>query len=291
MTGFGDAAAEHEGLRYTVEIRSVNNRFLKTILRLPDRLAALEPWLESIIRDRLHRGTVTLTIGLSEQASSAAYELNGAILQSYVEQIAKASGREPGAIDPSGLLHLPGVLNPPAGEEQLASRSRAALEPLLGQALDHLESMRSREGHGLREDLLSHLDRIEAHVLQIREMAPRVAVSYETRLRERLTRLLDELSARQAEPADIVREVAVYAEKTDVAEEIARLVEHIAHFRELLVSEDPRPIGRTLDFLAQELLHEANTIASKTPNTEIRRLIVDVTRWIDRIKEQAQNAE
>ncbi|MFG0307192.1 MAG: YicC/YloC family endoribonuclease [Phycisphaerales bacterium JB040] len=290
MTGFGDASALAGGVQYKVELRSVNNKFLKATFRMSDRLQVLEPWIDSILRTRLHRGSVTVSISHAEADETAVPKINPVVLRHYANDIASALGVHARDVDAAVLVNLPGVLSQPEQGESFVDRAREALEPLLHEAIDHLVSMRSREGHGLREDLLGRHAEIVERLGRIAELAPGVSEAYEKRLSERLTKLLDQFGV-DAELPDILREVAIFAEKTDIAEEIARLGEHLVHFKELVDSEDPRPVGRTLDFLTQELLREANTISSKSPDSEISRLIVEVKGAIDRIKEQVQNAE
>jgi uncharacterized protein (TIGR00255 family) len=142
----------------------------------------------------------------------------------------------------------------------------------------------------LVDDLRSHRDYIATRLTEIRGLAPGVVADYEQRLRQRIDLLLKEID-RQVDPADLVREIAVYAERTDIAEEIKRLGAHLDQFGELLTTSQGRPIGRTLDFLAQEMLREANTIASKSPDADISRRTVEIKGAIDRIKEQCQNVE
>ncbi|MDI1290411.1 MAG: DUF1732 domain-containing protein [bacterium] len=190
----------------------------------------------------------------------------------------------------SSLLSLPGVLQPPADEEDRVERARAAFLPLLGKAMDALVKMREREGAVVVTDLQSHREFIADRLALIREKAPSVIAEYEQRLRSRIEALLQEAD-RRVDPADLVREVAVYAERTDIAEEIHRLSAHLDQFTEILAGRDDRPVGRTLDFLAQEMLREANTIASKSPDAAISRCTVEIKGAIDRIKEQAQNVE
>ena len=156
--------------------------------------------------------------------------------------------------------------------------------------MEHLIQMRTREGVALTDDLTGHLGLIGERLARLQEIAPRVVVDYERRLKARMEALMSEAEV-ITEPEALVREIAVYAEKTDIAEELARLSEHLRHFRDLLSSTEERPLGRTLDFLSQELLREANTIASKSPDAEMSRLIVEIKGSIDRIKEQVQNAE
>ncbi len=288
MTGFGDASGDHEGAHYSVEVRSVNNKYCKVVLRLPETLQGLEPELDAALRKRLGRGTITLTVKCAETGESAAHEINRAALDKYMAQLAGVGGGE--GADLSVLLTLPGVLQPSTSEEERLAAARTTVMPLLGKAIDHLLAMRRREGMALAEELLTHRREIAGRLEEIDRLAPGVVADYEKRLQERIQLLLENAEA-DAETADLVREIAVYAEKTDIAEEIARLREHMSHFEDLLDSDDDRPLGRTLDFLAQEMLREANTIASKSPDARIARLIVEIKGSIDRIKEQVQNVE
>lgn len=290
MTGFGDATAHEGNVAYSVEIRSVNNKFLKTTIRVPERLASLEPELEQQIRAAVSRGSVTLTVSCSESGEAAAHTVNAAALRRYAEQIAGAMGVETTSLNLADLVTLPGVLQPPGDEEHRLHKARKAVRPLVDLAMAHLVQMRTREGVALRDDLLGHLKFIGERLERLTEIAPRVVVEYERRLKSRMESLLDDADM-QTDPGVLVREIAVYTEKTDIAEELARLGEHLRHFRDMLESTEDRPLGRTMDFLSQELLREANTIASKSPDAEMSRLIVEIKGAIDRIKEQVQNAE
>lgn len=290
MTGFGDATAHEGNVAYSVEVRSVNNKFLKTTIRVPERLASLEPELEQQIRAAVSRGSVTLTVSCSESGEAAAHTVNAAALKRYAEQIAGAVGAEVSSLNLADLVSLPGVLQPPGDEEQRLHKARKAVRPLVELAMAHLVQMRTREGVALRDDLLGHMDFIGQRLERLTEIAPRVVVEYERRLKSRMEALLEDADM-QTDPGVLVREIAVYTEKTDIAEELARLGEHLRHFRDMLESTEDRPLGRTMDFLSQELLREANTIASKSPDAEMSRLIVEIKGAIDRIKEQVQNAE
>ncbi len=288
MTGFGDASGDHDGAHFSVEVRSVNNKYCKVVLRLPETLQGLEPELDAALRKRLGRGTITLTVKCAETGEGAAHEINRAALDKYMSQLKDVAG---GAdADLSVLLTLPGVLVPSTSEEERLANARKTVLPLLGKAIDHLQAMRKREGMALSEELLMYRREITQRLEEIDRLAPGVVADYERRLQERIQTLLDGSDV-GAEPADLVREIAVYAEKSDIAEEVARLREHMSHFEDLLASDDERPLGRTLDFLAQEMLREANTIASKSPDARIARLIVEIKGSIDRIKEQVQNVE
>lgn len=291
MTGYGEASAHLGGVQYFLEVRSLNNKYLKVVLRLPDALQSLEAELESKLRERVSRGTVTVTASVSDNSASAAFEVNKKALARYIEQIKEASGGGGGqAVDIASLMSLPGVLQPPADAEGRLEATKAALFDLLNKAVAQLTQMREREGKALVADLRSHHEFIAARVVKLKEIAPSVIHEYEKRLRSRIDALLAE-SGVKVDTVDLVREIAAYAERTDIAEELNRLGAHLEQFMELLTSTDSRPLGRTLDFLAQEMLREANTIASKSPDAAISRLAVEIKGAIDRIKEQAANVE
>jgi uncharacterized protein (TIGR00255 family) len=292
MTGFGDASAQTEGVHYFVEARSLNSKYFKAVIRLPDAFQGLEAEMEAALRRRLARGTVTLTAHCTDISESAAFEINHRAMERYIEQIRRAPAIASGQVklDVASLLSLPGVLQPPANEEARLRRAREAFMPLVEGACDGLIRMREAEGRALHDELLRQRDLIAERLGQIQARAPGVVAVYESRLKTRIEAMLQAADLR-VEPAELIREIAVYAERTDIAEEISRLSGHIEQFSSLISSDDPRPVGRTLDFLAQEMLREANTIASKSPDSDISKAIVEVKGAIDRIKEQVQNVE
>jgi uncharacterized protein (TIGR00255 family) len=279
MTGFGAASVEQDGARCTVEVRSVNNRFFKATMRLPGDLESLEADIEALLMRRLSRGSVTLMVRWNEVASRAIARINVAALEAYAAQVRSAGigglGHE---LRISDLLGLPGVV----------VDDRA--DGIADRACDALLDMRRREGEALRTLLAGFGDTIAARLDEVRVRVPEVVAAYQDRLRQRLSAALKELG-QSADDADIIREVAIFAERTDIAEEVARLGGHLEQFRSLIDPSNPQPAGRTLDFLAQEMLREANTIASKSGDVEISRRVVEIKTAIDRIKEQAQNAE
>ena len=292
MTGFGEASRKSGGVHFFLEVRSLNSKYFKATIRLPDDYQGLEADLESRLRQRISRGTVTVRGACTDTSATAAHEVNKEALEHYVSQLegcaSIASGRL--VMDLSCLLTLPGVLQPAANEDNKIRLARETYLSLLDEACDHLISMRNREGMLLTEDLTDQQKLISTRLAQIEERAPNVVNGYERRLRGRIDALLAEAGVRM-EPADLVREIGIYAEKTDIAEEICRLRGHIEQFSELIGAEADRPVGRTLDFLSQEMLREANTIASKSPDAEIGKWIVEIKGAIDRIKEQVQNVE
>lgn len=290
MTGYGDASATLDGVHYFVEVRSLNNKYFKAAIRLAEPFQGLEAEFESRLRERISRGTVTLNARCTDASEQAAYEINAKALARYVEQLKSVNFAGGPNIDLSALLALPGVLQPPANEEDILAKARAAFLPLLDKACANLLAMRTREGAVLADELRAQLAFIAERLNVVRERAPGLVADYENRLRQRIDQLLKDAGLK-VEPVDLIREIASYAERTDIAEEIKRLSAHLDQFRDLLAAADGKPIGRTLDFLAQEMLREANTIASKSPDAAVSRATVEIKGAIDRIKEQVQNLE
>ncbi len=292
MTGFGDASATKGGIYQALEIRSLNNKYLKVVVRLPEDLQPLEAILEAHVRRKLSRGAVTITSKVVDTSEAAAHEINTEALQSYLEQLQQVPEVQAGAlrVDVASLLDLPGVLQQPTDEVQRLERLKESLIVLLDQACEQLVVMRDREGERLLEDLMTHHAVITERLATIQGRAPQVVAEYQDRLEERIKTLLANKGV-AFEPAELIREVAIFAEKSDIAEELNRLQGHMDQFVDLLSDDDDRPTGRTLDFLAQEMLREANTIASKSSDSLISRLTVEMKGAIDRIKEQVQNVE
>ena len=291
MTGFGEAAARVDGAHYAVEIRSVNNKYFKAQVRLPDELQGLEAEIDAAVARRLSRGSIIVTVRLADTSANAAAQINTNAIQRYLEQLLSIPGlnHESARVDIGALMALPGVVIHDTGEERLKS-ARAVLVGLVDEACNRLQVMRDREGKMLLTDLHKHRRVIAEHLAVVKARVPVTVQLYQERLRQRMQTLLAE-SGTAVQDEDLLREVAVFAERTDIAEEVARLEGHLAQFTEIIDSEDGEPSGRTLDFLSQELLREANTIASKCLDVEISRRIVEIKGAIDRIKEQAQNVE
>ncbi len=288
MTGFGVAQSADEVHRCSVEIRSVNGRYLKTHCRLPDELYGLESDIETCVSRRLERGTVTVVVRYVDDSSAAAGRINVAALNKYVEQLRPLTDQKSCVMDLAQLTQLPGVLSEDRGDQDLDGL-RGLIMPLIDQALDGVESMRRQEGAVLVDEIKIHLDRIDDGIIRIEAAAKEVVEAYQARLRHRMESLLAEVHA-EVRPEDLLREVAVFAERSDVTEELARLRSHLQHFRSLLSQEDEL-VGRTLDFIAQEMLREANTIGSKCLDSSVGKDIVEIKGAVDRVKEQIQNLE
>lgn len=292
MTGFGEASCQVGGSHYFLEIRSLNSKYFKAVLRLPEEFQGLEAELESELRHRLSRGSVFMSVKHSDSSADAAYQINGHALDRYIEQLRNVPQIASGNVELNiaALLTLPGVLQPPADEEQRLQHAREALHGLVERACNGLLKMREKEGEIVKRDLLANRDIIAEKIALIGTRAPRVMIEYEARLKAKIQQMITDLGV-TADAVDIVREIAIAAERVDTAEEITRLSGHIDQFAQMLNDKDGKPIGRTLDFLTQEMLREANTIASKCNDAEIARWTVEIKGAIDRIKEQVQNVE
>ena len=289
MTGYGGARGQDAGVAYDVEIRAVNHRYLKTVIRLPDVWSAAESEIEKRLRQKIRRGSITVSIRMKVTDDQAAYQVNTAALNRYVDQLRQleVEANPTMRIDLAALLQLPGVCESPSYED-LCERTRETLMSVVDQAVTDLVEMRSREGEALADDLLANCEAVERSLEVVRDRAETVVTDYHERLQERVAQLM-EAAKLELDADSLGREVAVFAERCDVAEEVSRLTGHIEQFR--LAAASQEAAGRKLDFIAQEMLREANTIGSKASDTDISRAVVEIKTAVDRIKEQVQNVE
>lgn len=289
MTGFGAAAGPVDGVEYAVEVRSVNNRYLKTVIKLPESWSHAEAEFEKLLRGTVTRGTVTLSVRMRICDAEAAYRVNVVALSNYIEQLKPLSkdANPMLRVDLGSMMMLPGVCEPPKMEE-LCERTHDGLMELVNRAITGLVDMRTSEGQAVHADLLANCDIIEQNLTAIAERSPLVVREYHERLTARVQELTS--AARLEIDADsLAREVAIYADRCDIAEEISRLTGHLEQFRQ--ATDGDKPAGRKLDFITQEMLREANTIGSKSNDTDIARAVVDIKTAVDRLKEQVQNVE
>ena len=290
MTGYGQAQGDFNGISYTVEIKSVNNRYLKTAVKIPDLFAFLEDDIEKLLRKNLSRGTVNYVLRLKDISGSSLFEIDEKALQAIAQKLNKAMsavGIE-GKFDISNLLNLPGIIRPVSPDnEEITSMKEKVLE-ISNLAMEQLKEMRSIEGNFLEADLKKHCDEIERDLKIINERSSIVIHDYAKKLRQRTDMLLAEAKLKLDEET-LSREVAIFADRSDISEEIARLDSHIKQFLQFCQANEQA--GRRLDFISQEMLREANTIASKSADGEITACVVDIKCLIERIKEQIQNVE
>ncbi len=288
MTGYGDAHYSDGKVSYVLEIRSLNNRYFKASIKLPEHLSIFEAEVEKRVRERITRGSIACTLRQRHVSADAAQEINVAALENYLNQLSRIATKSQVHVDLGSLLTLPGVCEPPEMDDAERDRQLKIINGMVNTALDRLIEMRRVEGRTIRDDLLTHCEQIRANLRQVAALAPLVLKEYHQRLLARVNELITEAKL-QLQIDDLKREVALYAERCDINEEIARLGSHLDQFGRLCDSTEAA--GRKLDFLAQELLRETNTIGSKANDATIAHHVVEIKGAIDRLKEQVQNVE
>ncbi|MBN1787765.1 MAG: YicC family protein [Sedimentisphaerales bacterium] len=291
MTGFARICREIDGVSYAVEIKTVNNRYFKPNIRLPEPAAFLDHDIEKFLRENIYRGVVSYLLRYKNISGEPMYEIDVAAMESYMEKlnsINKPSDKAEQRIDLTSLLSLPGVIKTKEPEDEEADQLRKAVFQVTSEAVEQLKKMRSREGEALFTDLKQQCTQIRSMLDGIEPRKKIVVNEYKDRLTARVKELLD--TARIELDSDLVaREVALFADRSDIGEEIIRLSTHLEQFAESCKKEE-RP-GRKLDFISQEMLREANTIASKASDAKICLDVVQIKSCIERIKEQVQNVE
>lgn len=297
MTGFGSATREDGARRVTVEVRTLNHRYLKIGVKLPRALSSLETEVEPIVKHHVRRGSVSVSCRYKDGDAIPAFRVNLAAAQSYRAQIAElwdALGlHEPGGHDRvEPLLSLPGVIRAEDedGESALSQEAQSLVLGTLEEALGAMVTARQQEGDELMRVLLEHGQQLESFVNTVAERAPDVPKQHRDRLLQRTRALLQELKAEhEVTESDLHRELCLLADKADIAEEINRLKTHLQRYRTIL--EEGGEVGRKLDFLLQEMLRETNTIGSKANNADIAHAVVEMKVEVERMKEQVQNLE
>jgi uncharacterized protein (TIGR00255 family) len=289
MTGFGRATAAAGATEATVEVRAVNGRFAEVAVRGPRALAPFEPALVAGVKDALGRGSVTVSVTLQRRADEAPLAVDRDAARRYARlllDLRDASGLSPqeAPVTLDHLLRYPEVLAAAAADDGDEQEVWAAVEPALTEALDHLDAMRLQEGRALADDLAHRLDLIEAALADVEARAPLRVEEARARLR---TRLEEALADERLNRDRLETEIALLADRLDVAEECVRLRSHLAQFREALAA--PEAVGRRLNFLAQEVNREVNTIGSKANDAEVARLAVRMKEELERVREQVQN--
>ena len=290
MTGYGSAEGRLSGVTYAVEISTVNNRYFKTMLRLPETLGFLEGDIEKQLRRELSRGTINYILRQKGAPAEALFEINEKALGTLLKRLGRLrpSGGVERELDLGGLLALPGILSPAVPSEKLAGRIRRYVQSVTRQALKRVKAMRAAEGSALAADLEQHCRTIRTNLERVRARSAAGPKQYADKLKKRVEELLA-VAKLKLNDETVAREVAIFADRADISEEIARLDSHLAQFEKALMGN--RQAGRKLDFICQEMLREANTIGSKACDADIVHLVVDIKCRIDRIKEQVQNVE
>ena len=289
MTGYGESVVQNEHAYCRVEIRSVNNRHFKLSLRCPEGFQQQETEFERLLRETISRGTVNLTVRVDQKANSAGPRLNSELLKTYWRQLNEVC-HELSAPPPdlAHLLALPGVLNNDSFDSEVIERLWPLVEQAVKAAANHLQEFRRKEGESTANELRQLFDSIEEELAKVVKLAPQVARDYHEKLVQRTRELLSGTDVK-VEPADVLREVALYADRCDIHEEITRLKSHIGQFLTLI--EKGSSPGRKLDFLCQEMFREVNTIGSKANHIGLSHSAVEMKSSIERIREIVQNVE
>ncbi|HWJ78212.1 MAG TPA: YicC/YloC family endoribonuclease [Niallia sp.] len=287
MTGFGLATKDYHHLSIHIEIRSVNHRFSDQIIRMPKQFLFLEDQLKKIISNDIHRGRVEVFVTLEEKAETGKKMIvNWELLDQYHELLhnlkERYSIKEP--ISLKDLLANEDCFEVVDKDLDIDEISKELLS-VLREAVIKLDNMRQTEGMELKKDLLHNLNQLERIVGDLQTTAPKVIEQYREKLKQRVEQLL-------TEPMDetrLIAEVAIFADKADINEELVRLLSHIQQFYRIL--EETSPIGRKLDFLLQEMNREINTVGSKANSALIGTMVVDAKSCLEKMKEQIQNIE
>ncbi len=292
MTGYGEASYQSDKLSVSIELRAVNNRYLKVTLRAAEPYNLLEPEFEKVIRRTVKRGTIQVHLRCQRQMSPQDFQINAPALRSYlsqVKQICQELGLpDGGQVLLSQVLALPGVVPEPAMSSFQMDEEWPILEKVLDQGVQRLQAMRQEEGRAMAQELLGYRDQIARELEQIRQRIPQVGQLYRDRLLERVGALLRELDIK-IDRSDLIKEVSIFTERADVAEEVVRLASHLDQFLDIL--NEPESTGRKLEFLTQEMFRETNTIGSKASDVEISRHVVEIKGTLEKIRELVQNVE
>jgi len=290
MTGYGEAQEQAAGETVRIEIRSVNNRHFKLSCRLPDGFASVESLLDGVLREQIRRGTVQLNLYIARDTLPDDYQINETVLVNYHHQLNALRNRlhDLAELPIAALLGMPGVVVDASRRLADVESEWPLIERVVRRAVAQLNQMRAREGQALATDLKSNCAVIERELDQIEQLAPQIVKAYQARLLDRINQLLADQNV-HLEPSAIIREVGIFADRTDISEEIVRLRSHLHQF-DVVMTTEPAP-GRKLEFLIQELLRETNTIGSKANDAQVARHVVEIKTAIERLREMIQNVE
>ncbi len=289
MTGYGRGEFENENYKITSEIKTVNHRYCDIIIKMPKKLIALEERMKAVIKEKINRGRVEVYINYDEVVKNE-YNINPnyAVLDQY--HGALSSIKEKYGLTESislGLLSkYPDALEV-TYEETDQEAVWAVMEASLNKAIESVFGMREVEGGKLKEDILERIESLKEMLDAIEVMVPEIVQNHKNKMTERIHELLD--GEVEVDQDRIIHEVAVYADKTSIAEEVTRLYSHFDQLHDFL--EKGGNVGRKLDFLVQELNREVNTIGSKSPDVDISNYVIEMKSEVEKIREQIQNIE
>lgn len=288
MTGYGCSKGTVEGLEISVELKSVNNRYLDTSVRMPRSFLFAEDAVKSLVQTHISRGKVDVFISVdSSNGGDMAVKVNEPLLKGYIQAISHIADeyKLPNDLTALSVSRFPDVLSVEKKDLDAEAISAGILS-IAEQALCDFDSMRLREGEKLRDDVLSRLDTIDALVSTVEAKSPETVTEYRRRLEQKMA---DVLGTAGIDESRILAEAAIFADHIAVDEETVRLRSHMAQLRTMISGNSPT--GRKIDFLIQEFNREANTIGSKCQNSEIAHVVVELKSEIEKIREQIQNIE
>ncbi len=289
MTGFGRGSSVAENYAVSVDLKTVNNRFLDIHLRIGPELAALEGAIRRRISNRLSRGRVDVTITF-ERTGEIAYEINRPLVSGFISAM-KLMQKEfnlQGDPDINVIARLPGAMQ--SAKDGLDATMTTGIDAAIDEALNELEQMREREGEELRSEMLMRVGQIEQQIPVIENLADRLTDSYRARLQKRVAELLArDGQSIELDAGRLAQEVAFLADRSDISEEIVRLRSHLVQFGETVVASGET--GKRLDFLLQELNREANTVLSKSTDLSIKEAGLVIKAEVEKLREQVQNVE
>ena len=290
MTGFGRASGRGRRIDIDVEARSVNHRFLSVKVSLPEELSRFEGDVDRLVRSRMSRGSVSLSVTLKRTGPDPSLRPDARKVRDFYRRLdaIRKSLKLKEPVPFQAVLSAPPMWAAAGTTTDETGRTWTAAKRLVDRAIDDLARDRVREGAGIRKDILARLDTIQAATVRIGTRAPRVLEAYQKKLDERVAALV---AARglDASKADLAKEIALFADKSDISEELQRLAAHVGNCRQVVDEEGP--IGRRLDFLTQEMVRETNTLTSKGGDAEISEAAVRIKSELEKIKEQAENVE
>ncbi len=290
MTGFGEAQRKNATMAVSVEVRTINSRYFKLTVRSGEGYSMLEPLVEGQVREHIKRGTIQVSLRIDRARSSDDYRLDPAVLSGYRNQLDKLY-REWHVSQPVGvenLLALPGVVQQNGASSFEVERDWPLVRETLEEAMRQMTKMRADEGRAMAADLAANCATVAGELDAIDARAPLVREAYRDRLTDRISKSLEEFKI-TLQPGDLIRELSIYAERSDISEEIVRLRSHLEQFGATLELDESS--GRKLEFLTQEMFRETNTIGSKANDVQISRHVIEIKAAIERIREMIQNVE
>jgi uncharacterized protein (TIGR00255 family) len=293
MTGFGAASRVADALTVHVEIRTVNNRHLKLVVRGTEPYPSLEAEFEKIVRKSVRRGSLLIQVRVQRTTSACSYQLNESVLLGYLNQLERL--RQVGAFDESanalysGVLALPGVADDKLTSVSPPEEEWPIVEQVVEEALRALNKTRETEGQAMADELLKLQQQLQQDLVLIEEALPAVLTDYRQRLLDRIQTAVQQAGV-LLKPEDLIRELALYADRTDVSEEVTRLKTHLIQYKEI-VRNSSEGAGRRLEFIVQEIGREVNTTGSKAGSGVISRRVVEMKANLEKIRELIQNVE